>query len=122
MIASGVVHGCEYCVSGHSVPATTAGRATASIEALRGGGDLSDPRQQARRRFVVAVVEPRGMAGDAAVEAFLAAGFTEAQALEVVLTVATETISDDVDQLTPTPLDALMAGTARVAPDRRAPA
>jgi len=121
-LAVSVVHGCEYCVSGHSVLATMAGLDAASIEALREGGDLPDPRQQALRRFVVTVVESRGMAGDAAVDAFLAAGFTQAQLLEVVMVVAAKTISNYVNHLTHTPLDAFMAGTAWVAPQRRAPA
>ena len=48
----------------------------------------------------------RGFVGDAAVDAFLAAGFTRANVLEVVAIAATKTISNYTNHLTGTPFDA----------------
>jgi uncharacterized peroxidase-related enzyme len=121
-LAASRENGCEYCVSGHSVLAAKAGLKPADVEALREGGALADARAEALHRFASAVVAERGHVGDAAVETFLAAGFTRAQVLEVVLIVAAKTISNYVDHLTHTPLDPFMAATKWVAPRNRAAA
>ena len=47
------------------------------------------------------VVAQRGRVGDAALEAFVAAGFTRANVLEVVTAVATKTISNYTNHITP---------------------
>jgi uncharacterized peroxidase-related enzyme len=116
------LNGCEYCVSGHTALAGRAGLDAAAIEALREGGALADARLETLRRFAASVVEQRGHVGEAGLEAVFAAGFTRAQVLEVVLIVATKVISNYVNHLTGTPLDAFMAPTAWVAPARRAAA
>jgi alkylhydroperoxidase family enzyme len=95
------------------------GVAPEAIEALREGRPLGDARLQALRTFAEAVVRERGFVGNAGLEAFLAAGFTKAQVLEVVLIVATKTISNYVNHLTRTPLDGFMADTAWTAPRNR---
>ena len=111
---------CEYCVSGHTVLAGHAKLDAASIDALRDGTRLADARLQALAVFTAAVVEQRGRLAPAQTEAFLAAGFTRAQVLEVVLIVATKTISNYVNHLTETPFDAFMAKTLWHAPTRQA--
>ena len=54
--------------------------------------------------------------------AFLGAGFTKRNVLEVVLVVATKTISNYVNHIAHTPNDAFMADTAWTAPSRRSAA
>ncbi len=121
-LAINVLNECEYCTSGHSVLAKMSGVDAATIEALREGKPLADARLQALRGFAEAVVRERGFVGDAAVDAFLAAGFTKAQVLEVVLIVATKTISNYTNHITHTPLDDFMGQTRWVAPRNRATA
>lgn len=110
---------CEYCMAGHSVLAAGAHVPADAVEALREGMPVADARLEALRSFVQMVVRQRAKVGDEAVEAFLAAGFTRRQVLEVVLIVATKTISNYTNHLTHTPNDAFMAKTAWVAPSRR---
>ncbi len=121
-LAASRENACEYCVSGHSALAAKAGLKPADVAALREAGTLADVRAEALHRFAAAVVAERGQVGTAAVEAFLAAGYTRAQVLEVVLIIATKTISNYVNHLTGTPLDPFMAATAWVAPRNRAAA
>lgn len=121
-LAINVLNECEYCTSGHSVLAKMSGVAPDAIQALRNGTPIADVRLQALRLFAETVVRERGFVGDAAVDAFLAAGFTKAQVLEVVTIVATKTISNYVNHITRTPLDAFMAETKWVAPRNRAAA
>ncbi len=113
------LHGCEYCVAGHSALAQRAGLDATTIEALREGGTLPDARLEALRAFLVAMVQGRGHVAPGVMGAFLAAGFTEAQALELLVVVAAKTISNYTNHLAVTPNDAFMARTAWVAPSRR---
>lgn len=107
--AINVFHGCEYCTSGHTFLSRKAGVPEEAIQALRNEQPIADARLQALRVFAEAVVRERGMVGDAAVAAFLAAGFTRAQVLEVVTIIATKTISNYTNHLTHTPKEAFMA-------------
>ncbi|MCU0888526.1 MAG: carboxymuconolactone decarboxylase family protein [Rubritepida sp.] len=114
------LHECEYCVSGHSVLAQGAGLDAATIAALREGRPLPDARLQALRAYAASQVLHRGRVPPGELEAFLAAGYSEAQALELLVIVAAKTISNYANHLAGTPLDAFMAKTAWVAPSRRA--
>lgn len=121
-LAVNVFHGCEYCTAGHTYLARSVKLPEDVIQALREGQPLAgQPRWQALRAFTEAVLRERGQVGDAVVEAFLAAGFTRANVLEIVLLVATKTISNYTNHLTHTPLEGFMADPALnwVAPARR---
>lgn len=118
-LAINVINSCEYCTSGHSALAKMAGVAPDVISALRESTPIEDARLQALRSFAEAVVRERGFVGEAAVDTFLAAGFTRAQVLELVMIVATKTISNYVNHMTQTPLDPFMAATKWVAPRNR---
>lgn len=119
-LAASRANECEYCVAGHSVLAAQASLDPATIRAVREAGAIGDDRLAALRDVTTAIVEQRGRLTDHAVDAFLAAGYTQAQLLEVVLIVATKTISNYVNHLTHTPNDPFMAETAWTAPSRRA--
>lgn len=107
-----VFHGCEYCTAGHTYLARQSGVAEDIIQALRNETPIADKRLQALRLFTEQVVKARGQAGDAAVDTFVAAGFTKAQVLEVVLVIATKTISNYVNHLTHTPKESFMSDPA----------
>lgn len=106
--AINVFHGCEYCTAGHSFLSRKAGMDEAVLQALRNGTAIEDARLQALRSFAEAVARERGFAGDAAVDAFIAAGFTKAQVLEVVTIIATKVMSNYTNHLTHTPLESFM--------------
>jgi uncharacterized peroxidase-related enzyme len=113
------IHECEYCVSGHSVLAQKSGLDAATIEALREGRPLADPRLQALRAYAASLVNLRGRVPPGELDAFLEAGFSSRQALELLVVVAAKTISNYANHLAGTPLDGFMAKTAWVAPSRR---
>lgn len=121
-LAVNVFHGCEYCTAGHTHLARAAKMEESAVQALREGTPVAEPRLQALRLFTEAVVRERGLVGDAAVDAFLAAGFTRENVLEVVTIIATKTISNYVNHLTHTPLETFMASPSLrwVAPRNRA--
>lgn len=111
-LAINVFNECEYCTAGHTYLARAAKLDEAAIQALRSGAPIANEHLQALRLFAEAVVRDRGFVGDAVVEAFLAAGFTKAQVLEVVVIAATKTMSNYVNHITHTPLESFMADPA----------
>jgi len=101
------INGCSYCTAAHSMIADKKSRVPAdSLEALRSGTALPDPKLDALARFTAAMVEARGNPGKAAVEEFRAAGFTTQHALAVVLAIACKTYSNMVNHLAGTEIDA----------------
>lgn len=106
--AINVYHGCEYCTAGHTFLSRKSGVAEDVIQAIRNRTPIADPRLEALRRFAEVVAQSRGFAGDAAVDAFIAAGFTKAQVLEVVTIIATKVMSNYTNHLTHTPLEDFM--------------
>ncbi|MGH8430980.1 MAG: carboxymuconolactone decarboxylase family protein [Solimonas sp.] len=111
-IAVSALHGCEYCVAGHTYLGRQAKLDESALQALRGGKPIPDAKLQALRTFAEAVVRERGHVGDAAIDAFLAVGFTRAQVLEVVLIVACKTISNYINHIAHTPKESFMSDPA----------
>lgn len=120
--AINVFHGCEYCTAGHTYLSRAVKMDEAAISALRDGTPIPDVRLQALRLFAEAVVRERGYVSDAAVDAFLAAGFTRAHVLDVVTIAATKTISNYTNHITHTEQESFMSDPALrwVAPRNRA--
>jgi AhpD family alkylhydroperoxidase len=100
--------GCEVCMAIHSAVVARSIADAALLAALRAQTPLADPRLEALRRFTMAVMSTKGDVGDAALAAFLGAGFTKRHALDVVLGVATYTLSTYANRLTRAPLDAAL--------------
>ena len=102
---------CQYCMAGHTTLARMQKIAEPIIAALRDGGTIPDAKLQALHAFAGAVVRQRGHLDDAQIQAFLDAGYTHRQVLDVVLIVGTKTLSNYTNHLTGTPLDAFMQGS-----------
>lgn len=104
-------NGCEYCVAAHSLVADAMSKVPVEVtDAIRDGHAIPDAKLAALAAFVEVMVERRGLPRRADVEAFLGAGYTERQILEVVLALAVKTISNYSNHLFHTPVDAAFAG------------
>ena len=106
LLAASAENGCEYCMAAHSTLAAMQQVAPDVVEALRDLEPLTDPKLEALRTFTLRVVQDRGRVPQDAIGAFLAAGYGQAQVLEVVLGVAMKTLSNYTNHLASTPLDA----------------
>ncbi len=104
--AVNVEHGCHYCVPAHTGIAKSMKVSDDITNALRDETPLPNARLEALRDFTLNVVRDRGQVDDAAVEAFLDAGFTKRQILEVVLGVSQKVMSNYTNHLADTPVDA----------------
>jgi len=98
-------NGCTYCVAAHTVAGKMLGLDDASIAAIRDGRPLLDPKLGALSDFARKVVETRGHLSRDSINNFFTAGYSKAQLLEVLLAVATKTISNYMNHLANTPLD-----------------
>ena len=76
------------------------------IEALRSGTPIADPKLEALRTFTVQVVQERGGGRDDDVQAFLHAGYTQQQILEVIVGMSYKVISNYTNHIADTPVDA----------------
>ena len=113
------ISGCEYCVAAHSTISKLGEVPASVVDAIREDQPLDDPRLEALRDFSRQVVEQRGWVGESAVDAFIDAGFTRAQVLEVVLGVAMKTLSNYTNHIAETPLDAAFQGEEWRAPTEK---
>ncbi len=112
LLATSVRNGCTYCVAAHTVIAGMQKVPSAVVEALRAGAPIGDAKLEALRRFVEETVESRGWPSVSTEAAFFDAGYTSAQALEVLVGVAQKTMSNYMNHMASTPLDAAFAGGA----------
>lgn len=96
-------HGCHYCMALHSALLRDH---AALVDALRAGTPLEDAKLEALRTFTREVIHTRGRPST---QAFEAAGYTPANALDVVLGVGVYTLSTYLNILTDAELDAPLA-------------
>ncbi|OYU76686.1 MAG: carboxymuconolactone decarboxylase [Alphaproteobacteria bacterium PA3] len=109
---------CTYCMAGHSNLSRMAHVDDGAIEAVRQGLPIADSRLQALRVFAGKVTRERGVVSDADVAAFIAAGFTKANVLDLLVLAATKLISNYTNHIADTPLDGFMKGAEWTAPGK----
>lgn len=111
-LATSRENGCRYCVAAHSMAGKMMGLDDETIQAVRDGRPVLDPKLAAIAEFTTKVVVKRGHVSDQDVETFITAGHTQAQVLEVLLGVSTKTISNYMNHIAQTPLDEAFAPMA----------
>ena len=104
-IAVSTENGCAYCVAAHSTLAGMLKARPDIVAAVRTGASVDDAKTQALIHFTRAVVQAKGFVREEEIAAFLAAGYTKAQLLEVVGHVAAKTLQNYSHALTSAPLD-----------------
>jgi uncharacterized peroxidase-related enzyme len=103
------VNGCDYCVAAHSTVADMNKIPTEVTDAIRDGKPVPDPRLAALSTFTADFIYSRGALAAEQVDAFVQAGFTEADILNVLLAISVKTISNYANSLFHTPVDAVFA-------------
>lgn len=99
-ITAAATHGCGFCVAGHTIVAyKNAGLSEDVVNALRNNDHVPDARLNAVAEFTRAVIRSRGGVAEGELKAFRAAGFNDANALEVVLGVSLATLCNFANNL-----------------------
>ena len=105
-ITAATRNGCNFCVAGHTALAYKKLQLPEElVNALRGTKALSDPKLNTLARFTLAVIENKGRVSDEDLTAFKEAGYTEGNALEVVLGVSLATLCNYANNLAQTPIN-----------------
>lgn len=97
---------CAWCMAFHTTAALAQGVSPQSVEALRVGLPPEELKLRALSDFARSMVRQRGGVSPEELQAFLAAGYTPAQAMEVVLGMAFSLMANYAGHLADAPLDA----------------
>ncbi|EGV44530.1 carboxymuconolactone decarboxylase family protein [Bizionia argentinensis JUB59] len=100
-----VEHECHYCVPAHTGIAKMMKVDDNITEALRNQTPLENAKLEALRTMTLSIVRNRGNVSQEDLDAFYAAGYGEAQVLEIILGLSQKTISNYVNHIANTPVD-----------------
>ncbi len=104
-LAVAEINGCDYCLSAHTYLGKNLAKLDdAEITANRNGAS-NDPKADAAVRFAAKVVRLRGHVGEEDVRAVKAAGYSDAQVIEIVLHVALNTWTNYINEVGKTEID-----------------
>jgi uncharacterized peroxidase-related enzyme len=99
------VNDCEYCLAAHTALGKMLGFTDAQILEFRRGRASFDPKLDGLVRFVREVAEKRGHVSAATTDAFLAAGWSQANLVDAIMVVGDKTISNYLHGTTKIPVD-----------------
>lgn len=105
LLATSNINGCHYCMAVHSTLSQMNKIPQDIIESLRDNKPINDSKLEALRQFTIAVVEKRGWVSEEDKVAFITAGYSYSQILEVLVGVAQKTLSNYTSHIADTPLD-----------------
>ena len=103
------LNGCTYCMAAHTSISQMAGVKADVIEALRNNTPIADAKLEALRTFAAVINESRGWPTDVQVNAFLDAGYTQQNILEVILGTSLKVVSNYTNHIAETTVDAAFA-------------
>ncbi len=104
-IAVAQINGCDYCLSAHTYLGLNLARIDAAEIALNRQGASSDSKANAAVAFAARVTKARGRVSDADLASVRAAGFTDAQIVEIVAMVAENVFTNFLNEVAGTPID-----------------
>jgi uncharacterized peroxidase-related enzyme len=99
------INGCRYCQSAHTVLGKMNGFTDEQVIELRKGSASFDAKLDALVKFTASAVENRGRASQESKDAFFAAGYTEANLIDVVMIIGDKIISNYIHNLIDFPID-----------------
>lgn len=106
LLTNAVTNASEWAAAFHSALALGQGIDPADVNAIRSDALPREPKLAALSRLARTLIETRGKVDQAEKEAFLAAGFTPEQLLEVIAVSAASTMTNYTASVTQPPLEA----------------
>jgi uncharacterized peroxidase-related enzyme len=107
---------CAYCMAAHSTAARRHGASEDVLRAVRAGGLPADARLAALSSLTHQLVRKRGQISAEDISAFLEAGFTQSQLLELLIGVSMTTLASYMYHIAQTPPDPAFQAQAWQAP------
>lgn len=109
------VNGCEYCDAAHSFTGENFAKLTPQEIALARDGRSAEAKADAALHFARKVAESRGKVSDNDIAAVRAAGFSEAEMVEIVAVVAANFFTNLINNVVQTDVDFPLPGAALAA-------
>jgi uncharacterized peroxidase-related enzyme len=104
-LAVAQINGCDYCLSAHTYLGLNLAKIDGAEIALNRKGKSSDAKANAAVAFAAKVAQARGRVTDADVAAVKAAGFGDAEIVEIVALVAENTFTNLINIVAQTEID-----------------
>lgn len=99
-------NGCDYCMAAHSVLADAVSKVPQSVtDALRSGATIPEPKLRTLSGFTRHLIQSRGRPLASEAQAFVAAGYSEKQILDLILAIGVKTFSNYANHIFATPVD-----------------
>ncbi len=106
------LNGCKYCMAAHTSISQMAGVNEDVVEALRANTAINNPKLEALRLFTAVINKSRGWPSEVQVAAFISAGYSQKNVLEVILGTSLKTMSNYTNHIAETKLDDAFAVNA----------
>lgn len=103
-ITTAEANGCDYCVSAHTTLGKMAGLDASELEKAQ-SGKSADSKTEAALTFARKIVETRGHVADADVAAVKAAGYNDAQIVEIISHVSLNIFTNITNNVARTKID-----------------
>jgi uncharacterized peroxidase-related enzyme len=104
-LAVAEINGCSYCLSAHSYLGKNFAKLDDREMAANRAGRSNDARASAAVQFAAKVTQNRGAVSEADLEAVKAAGYSNAELVEIVAHVALNTLTNYVNEVFKTEVD-----------------
>lgn len=108
-------NGCDYCLSAHSYLGLNLAKIDDAEITLNRAGHSGDAKADAAIIFARQVLAARGKVSDADIAAVRLAGFSEAQVIEIVASVALNVLTNYINNVAETDIDFPVVLTAQAA-------
>lgn len=114
-LAIAQANGCDYCLSAHSYLGLNLAKIDEAEIALNRAGHSGDAKADAAVVFARKVLDARGRVSDADIAAVRLAGFSEAQVIEIVASVALNVLTNYINNVAETDIDFPVVSAAQAA-------
>ncbi len=104
-LAVAQVNACDYCLSAHTYLGLNLAKLTPEDASLARRGHSSDAQADAAVQFAHIITAKRGAVSDADLAAVKAAGYSEAQVVEIVTVVAENVLTNFLNKVAQTDID-----------------
>ncbi|MFM9976398.1 MAG: carboxymuconolactone decarboxylase family protein [Beijerinckiaceae bacterium] len=104
-LAVAQINGCSYCLSAHTYLGKNLAKLDDTELAANRMGKSSDAKAQAAVQFAVSITNNRGAVSEAELRAVKAAGYTDAELVEIVAHVALNTLTNYINEVFKTEID-----------------
>jgi uncharacterized peroxidase-related enzyme len=114
-LAIAEANGCDYCLSAHTYLGLNLAKIDDGEIALNRAGHSGDAKADAAIVFARKVLEARGRVSDAEIAEVRLAGFSEAQVIEIVASVALNVLTNYINNVAETDIDFPVVRAAQAA-------